>query len=271
VTAVDRQPPSHNNSTCVKWHNCHRPECRDRYNTRRRAIRAGTLQPRTLIDATPIRQHILDLQEAGLTPTRIARLAGMSHTNITDFLHASPSQGRGRKQQTTPEIAAKILAVQPLTTAGTFRRIQALVAIGWPVRQIAARANVSARWIVNLHPDTVVNLVTARKIAAAYEELQNLNPEKHGVWPGHASRAKKRAKANRWPPPKYWAERMDVMDDPHFEPMYGRTRGELLAADARELFRYGIRIEQVAERLGVTRNHIQQELLRHPDTEKAAA
>jgi plasmid maintenance system antidote protein VapI len=64
---------------------------------------------------------------------------------------------------------------------------------------------------------------------------------------------------------------MDVMDDPHFEPMYGRTRGELLAADARELFQYGVRIEQVAERLGVTRNHIQQELLRHPDTEKAAA
>jgi len=265
VTSAVRQAARHDNSTCVKWNGCHLPDCRDRYNSRRRAIRAGLIQPRTLIDAEPIRQHILDLQAAGISPTRIARLAGMSHTNITDFLHASPSQGRGRKRQTTPEIAQKILAVQPLTTTGTMRRIQALVAVGWSVRRIAARANVSVRWIVNLHPGVVVNVVTSKKIAAVYEELRKLNPEKHGVWPGHVARSKQRAKDNRWPPPKYWAGRMDVIDDPHFEPMYGRTRGELLAADARELFTYGIGVEQAAERLGVTKTHLYQELLRHPE------
>lgn len=265
MTTAVRQAARHGNSTCVKWNGCHLPDCRDRYNARRRAIRAGLIQPRTLIDAEPIRQHILELQAAGVSPTRIARLAGMSHTNVTDFLHASPSQGRGRKRQTTPEIAEKILAVQPLTTTGTMRRIQALVAIGWSIRQIAARADVSTRWIVNLHPGVVVNVVTSKKIAAAYEKLRKLNPEKHGVWPGHVARSKQRAKDNRWPPPKYWAGRMDVIDDPHFEPMYGRTRGELLAADARELFRYGITTEQAAQRLGVTKAHLYQELLRHPE------
>ena len=272
MTTAVRQPPTHTNSTCVKWHDCHRPDCRERYNSRRRAIKAGLTQPRTLIDAEPIRQHILELQDLGLTPTRIARLAGMSHTNICDFLHASPGQGRGRKRQVTPEIAAKILAVQPLTTTGTMRRIQALVAAGWPIRQIAAHADVSVRWIVNLHPGVTVNLVTAKKIAAAYEELRHLNAEKHGVWPGHVKRSKRRAKDNRWPPPTYWADRTDDMDDPHFEPMYGRTRGELLAADGRELLSLGIGIEQAAERLNVTRNHLQQELLRNPkpETELAA-
>lgn len=271
MTTAVREAPHHRNSYCVKWYGCHLPECRDRYNSRRRAMRAGVIQPAPLIDAEPIRQHILDLQASGLTPTRIARLAGMSHTNVTEFLHASPAQGRGRKRQTSPEVAAKILAVKLLTTAGTLRRIQALIAIGWPVRHIAAHANVSARWIGDLHPDVVVNLVTSEKIAAAYDELQQLNPEKRGVQPGHASRARQRAKANRWPPPKYWAERADVMDDPHFEPMYGRTRGELLAADARELFRYGVTVEQAAARLGVSRNHIQQELLRHPENEQELA
>lgn len=44
------------------------------------------------------------------------------------------------------------------------------------------------------------------------------------------------------------------------------NRGAVLAADARELMRVsGLNTEQVAERLGVTRNHIQQELLRHPE------
>lgn len=268
MSAAVRQSPTHENSTCVKWHGCHLPDCRERYNARRRAIRAGLIQPRTLIDAEPIRQHILDLMGIGLTPTRIARLAGMDHTNIVDFLHASPGQGRGRRRQTTPEIAQQILNVQPITTTGTLRRIHALVAIGWPIRQIAARAGVSTRWIVNFHDGVTVNYVTSQKIAAAYDELRKLKPETHGVWAGHAKRARERAKANRWPTPKYWDQYADAIDDPHFEPMYGIGRGAVLAADARELMRItGHSVEQIAARLGVTKAHLYQELLRHPEVE----
>ncbi|WP_020135106.1 hypothetical protein [Streptomyces sp. 351MFTsu5.1] len=44
-------------------------------------------------------------------------------------------------------------------------------------------------------------------------------------------------------------------------------RGAALAADARELLRVtGHDIEQIAERLGVTKAHLYQELLRHPET-----
>ncbi|MBD9721912.1 helix-turn-helix transcriptional regulator [Streptomyces caniscabiei] len=50
------------------------------------------------------------------------------------------------------------------------------------------------------------------------------------------------------------------------------NRGANLAHDARELMRIsGLTYEQVAERLGVTRNHIQQELLRHSETETELA
>ncbi|KAB1979259.1 hypothetical protein [Streptomyces triticiradicis] len=44
-----------------------------------------------------------------------------------------------------------------------------------------------------------------------------------------------------------------------------------LAHDARELLRLEVGIEQVAERLGVTRNHLQQALLRNPETTEAVA
>lgn len=49
------------------------------------------------------------------------------------------------------------------------------------------------------------------------------------------------------------------------------NRGATLAADARELLSYGVDIEQAAERLGVTRQHLQQELCRHPEALGAAA
>lgn len=49
------------------------------------------------------------------------------------------------------------------------------------------------------------------------------------------------------------------------------TREADLAADGRELMRLGADYEQAAARLGVTRNHLQQALLRHPDTETELA
>lgn len=49
------------------------------------------------------------------------------------------------------------------------------------------------------------------------------------------------------------------------------TRGIALAEDGRELLRHGCDPDEAAARLGVTRQHLQQELCRHPETEKEAA
>lgn len=49
------------------------------------------------------------------------------------------------------------------------------------------------------------------------------------------------------------------------------NRGATLAADARELMRItGHNVEQIAERLGVTKAHLYQELLRHPEPDEPA-
>ncbi len=266
MTIAVREAPHHDASTCVKWYNCQLPDCRDRLNARRRALRAGTIQPsRILVDAEPVRQRILELQEAGLSASRIACLSGLTHTTILAFLHAKPSVGRGRKRHTTPETAAKILAVRPLSTTGTLRRIQALIAIGWTARKIADRAGVSARRIIELRPTEIVNLGTAEKIAAAYEVLRHLNPEKNGVWPGHAKRSRERAKANHWPDPKYWATRMDAIDDPHFEPLYGITRRLIIAQDANEVMRFaGLDRQAAADRLGVHKSYLDHAFREYP-------
>ncbi|MBX9425479.1 hypothetical protein [Streptomyces lateritius] len=49
------------------------------------------------------------------------------------------------------------------------------------------------------------------------------------------------------------------------------NRGAAIAEDARELMRFGADYETAAQRIGVTRNHLQQELLRHPESRKEAA
>jgi hypothetical protein len=49
------------------------------------------------------------------------------------------------------------------------------------------------------------------------------------------------------------------------------SREAELAEDGRELLRLGADYEQAAERLGVTRNHLQQAMLRHPEPLPAAA
>ncbi|WP_307169156.1 hypothetical protein [Streptomyces sp. B3I7] len=49
------------------------------------------------------------------------------------------------------------------------------------------------------------------------------------------------------------------------------TREADLAADGRELLTYGVPIDQAAQRLGVTRNHLQQAMLRHPAPAKETA
>jgi hypothetical protein len=266
MTTAGREAPHHRNTVCVKTFGCRLPECRARYNERRRAINAGAMQPaRVLIDAAPVRQHILDLLDAGLTLTCIAHLAGVAHTTICTFVHGRPSNKRGVQRQTTPETAAKILAVRPLTTTGTIRRIQALVAVGWPVRRIAARAGVSQRWAFELRPEEPILMSNAEKIVVAYEQLRRLSPEKNGVHAGHAAKARARAKANRWPSPTYWDQRAEDIDDKHFEPLYGVTRRELVAQDAGWLMRtQGLDKNAVAERLGVDKSYVEHAFRDHP-------
>lgn len=49
------------------------------------------------------------------------------------------------------------------------------------------------------------------------------------------------------------------------------NRGAAIAEDGRELMGHGADYESAARRIGVTRQHLQQELIRHPETMKEAA
>ncbi len=280
MTTTVREAPHHRNLTCYTRYNCRRPECVERKNAwareRQRAIREGTWQPR--VDATPVRQHIQTLIAQGVTIGAIAASVGVERDNIVDFTHKR-RPGRGLRHTTSPELAAKILALTPDTISngrvdatGTHRRIQALVAIGWPLLHIARQIGMNEQRPEQILRTQRVYVTTRDQISDGYERVAQMRPEDHAVPKHKARHSRDRAKANRWPTPAYWADRMDVIDDPDFEPLYGVTQRLIIAQEANWIMRYGgLDRTTAAQRLGVSKAYIDHAFRDHPEYNVEAA
>ncbi len=273
MTTADRQPPHHNTLTCYVNYRCRLPECVDRKRRwareRDRAIASGNWQP--YVDAAPVRQHLARLLAAGLPQERIAALAGTGHETIADLTNRTRGR-RGLRHRTSPELAARILAIDPASATpacvdptGTQRRIQALAAIGWPYLHIAAQLNMGPQAPEQLLRRTKIRIESRQTIADGYELLRDRKPERHGVGKGQAKRTRDRAAARRWAPPKYWDEHPGAIDDRDFEPLYGVTRAEQIAQDAHWLIAIGgLNRTGAAERLGVSKSYVEHALINHP-------
>jgi DNA-binding CsgD family transcriptional regulator len=279
AAADTHEAPHHDKTTCYVNYRCRRPECVERYNrnVRERMAKKSAGSYDRLVDAGPVRAHVKVLIAAGATPRGIAVQAGLNEKVVRLLLPLQYGQRQPAKHRVLSDSARKILAVTVddvtpprVNAVGTIRRIQALVADGWPMVRLAEQLDMSPNYVwqvikrAETDEQSRVQGSSARRVAARYELLSRRSPTRHGVPKWMAARTRKLGADRRWPNSRYWADRMDVIDDPHFEPLYGVTRGELLAADARELFEHRVTVEVAAARLGVTRNHLQQELLRHP-------
>jgi hypothetical protein len=281
-----------------------------------------------LVDAEPVRRHVLNLQSAGVSIVRIAEHANISFAILSHLLYSRGS-ARPASQQIRLVNARRILSVRAEDVAtgyvnptGTHRRLQALMANGWPQLRLGPHASLHPVYINAVLKQTSVYGTTAANVAAAYDRLWNQDPRQHGVSTGTWKKVRGIAHARGWAPPGAWDD--DTIDDPAAHPEWTgycgtdrgwwthkrqhlpmcprceeahqewlaahahldnrtfhqakfRARAEAsrreadLAADARELLGYGVAIEQAAARLGVTKNHLQQAMLRHPEIERTAA
>jgi len=274
VTTAVKQPPHHNTITCYTKYGCRLTECVDRMRAwergRAAAIRAGTWQP--LIDATPVREHLTQLTAAGVTIDAIACALGVPRQSVSDFTHRHLNSRRGLRSRTDPEFAARILALTPADinagrcdATGSLRRIQALVAAGWPLVRIGTQFGMHKDRPEQILRERRIYAATRQQISDGYQRLHRLRPERHGVAKDRARLARERAASKRWPTPAYWASRMDVIDDPHFEPMYGLTKREIVAQDASEVMRLsGLDRAAAAERLGVSKAYIDHAFREYP-------
>ncbi|MFE2850630.1 hypothetical protein ACFXJO_05780 [Streptomyces lavendulae] len=273
--------PEHGTLSRRKHHGCKCWDCcealRAYSNARYAAITAGTWQP--YVDAEPVRLHILQLQEAGISLTRITQLTNLPLRTIRGFLRPSLDRSniRPRKRSTRREVADKILAIPAdkqaaaiVDAIGTKRRIQALAAIGWPQERVAAHAGLGAKYMSQLLKRDHVHCRTAAAVTRLYDEVSSSKAEQHGIGKTSANRARARARANGWVPPKYWAKFPDAIDCPHFTPEYGMTKAELLAEEADFLVtEAGLSRAQAALRLGKDKSYIDR-VLGPTDLRKAA-
>lgn len=225
MSATDRQPPHHNNLTCVKEYNCHRPECMERSRAyqrlryRRRGY--GTWDP--FVDAEPIRQHLLNLKADGISCAQVAEVAGLYTATVSGFLY-DLNASRPRKKRATREIAEKILAVtveqctpHVVDATGTRRRLQALARLGWPMKTLGPRIGVNPATVNRLALQDNVYAKSAAAVADAYEDLRHQSPEDHGVIPGVARKIRNWAANEGWRDPQWW-EDYGRIDDPAFDP-----------------------------------------------------
>lgn len=195
---------------------CRCPECTaantaaSRTATRERIY--GRWQP--YVDASPAREHIAALRRAGIGVERIARLTGLSVSHIRQ-LSKQGRDGHPTTQRVRPRTATLVLGIDigdinlaprsRIDATGTRRRLQALIAIGWPAELLADQLG---RRLSSLRRSMTTQSVTAQTghdVARLYQRLWNTSPpQTTGEQRAAAEAAKAQAAAQGWLSPLAW-------------------------------------------------------------------
>ncbi len=263
--APTRCPAGHKHaesSTCYIQHQCRCTPCCEAHAARERNRQRQKAYGRFdtgLVDAEPVRQHVLALVEYGIGYKRVAELAGVGVTGVRSLIwgRQDPGPRYGEiPKRVGREKAEKILAVQPVVenlgarrsvpAIGTHRRIQALVARGWSISRLGRELGWDPGNFHAMLNRENVGAATHRDVASAYERMWNEEPPRASHREKIAySRSVGYAKRRGWLPPLAWD---DIDSDPTPENDVvgqGRITAEDLLDDVAFLIEGGESPEQV--------------------------
>lgn len=222
----------------------------------RAAHRAQTFgRWRPFVDAAPVREHIRDLRAAGIGVEQIARLASISTSHVRE-LAAPGRDGNPRVRRVRPETAQRILRIRVdqanraprshVDATGTRRRLQALIAVGWPHDELAARLGRSSAGLRRSMLSDSVTAQTAQNVSALYEQLWNLRPPQSNDDQRAAADAARAFAAERgWLPPLAWDD-IDTDPAPRHRAEHVETDDDLdEIAIERALAGDGVRLEHL--------------------------
>lgn len=180
--------------------------CRPHYALATRDLPTGKVDP------APVADHIKNLAEAGISNARLGQLCDIPQNNIWAI-------ASGRRKFVFARTAAKILSIPlpaavwseakdgcPVPVIGTQRRLRALMAIGYPSRDLAERLSMQQCVVVGVSSGrrAYVTARVARDVAALFDKLQ--------MTQGPSAQSRRRAAAKGWRPPLAWDE--DEIDKP---------------------------------------------------------
>lgn len=236
---------------------------REHARARGRREACGTSTP--LVPVSEVRAHLKWLSKCGIGWEQVAEAAGIGRTTVADIAYPS-----GSRRGVTVRVADAVFAVAPtldnsapgahVPSAGTARRLQALMLQGWDLRTIQEFLGVSALGRV-LTRDTVTVRV-ALLVRSFYDTHWHRrpvadSPTKRTV----VARTVLRAQAEGFLPALAWDE--DAIDDPCAEPDRTRVRSNpsaqvhIYLEDLEFLANHGASWNEVERRLGACRNSLE--------------
>lgn len=171
----------------------------------------------TFVDAEPARQHVLALIAAGVSRRQIVKLAGIPRSSLGTLL---TGKRVGPAEKIWESTANRLLAVEipgavhqvaaagdHMPAVGAIRRLQSLVAAGWPMSTLSRECGMGEAGVSGLLR-TRPELITVDKHRRVVEVFARLQLE-----PGPSLRARNLGRQKRWPLPFQWDEAdLDVPD-----------------------------------------------------------
>jgi AcrR family transcriptional regulator len=199
---------------------------------RARQIAYGTWEP--WADAAVVRRHVRRLRAAGVSYEAIASAAGVSPMTVHRVEGGRRTvPGRGCAMQRSPGrvravAAQRLLAVTSAAVEqravrrdaiGTRRRLQALIALGYPAAWLARRLGVEPRRVSRVAGGITATVTRRMHVAVCdlYDQLWDVRPpEQTPAERRAAAAARAVAAGNGWPTPMGLDD--DRIDDPAYQP-----------------------------------------------------
>ena len=217
------------------------------------------------IDAQPVREHVLAILAAGVSARQVAAFSHVSRKTIHNLLYGRTDRDAPPNRHIRPDTAQAIMAVpipeSPedmaaggalVPSIGPMRRLQALVALGYPQFILAKRIGMSPENSTDLFygGNGRVTARTARRVEKLYDELS--------MKPSPSDAARRRAAARSWAPPLAWDD--DTIDDVEAQPDYGRKKRLTLREFYEDAHALGLSDEVIAKRRGIRLSSLKRRL-----------
>lgn len=242
-----------------------RSMCNSCYQTyRNKQVAYGRWQT-VMVDAGPVRAHVLALKAAGVGDRRIGELSGVSRSALQKISRNRRGTDEPLRSNVWRSTANRILAIPlevdnrnygvRIDSTGSLRRLRALQAIGWTQTEIAHRIGWTLQNLNRyfISDPGMINRGTAVTIAKLFNELQLI--------PGPSERSRRHARKHGWPPPLAWDE--DTIDDPAAVPDVGRHETVTFEDRYTELRDLGYHDLQIVTKLGIQPESLLRQLNRY--------
>jgi hypothetical protein len=209
---------------------------------------------RPFVDAAPVREHIRALRASGIGVEQIAMLTDISTSHVREL--AEPGRdGNPGVRRVRPETAHQVLRIRVdqanraprshVVATGTRRRLQALIAVGWPHDELATRLGRSSAGLRRSMLSDSVTVQTAQDVSALYEQLWNRRPPlSTDAQRASADAARVFAAERGWLPPLAWDD-IDSDSDPRHHNERAKTDDVDEIAIERALAGDGVRLEHL--------------------------